>query len=282
MMKTGIEASAYFDRNDPVTSLLRMKSHGYDCADFGLADTSDPLYSLSGEVLEKETARLKNAFAEAGIAISQVHGPWRWPPQDATEEDRAERFEKMVCCLTLTRLLGCENFVIHPIMPFGWGGDRPDEFHALNLDFFTRLGKEAKREGVTICLENMPMPDLPLARHDQLLAFLKELDPSVFAICLDTGHSVICGVQPGKAVREIGKDLLRVLHVHDNDGRRDLHQLPGEGVIDWEDFGKALAEIGFEGTVSLETSVKDKNEEKQRALAQTAARLAGRYRDAGI
>ena len=276
MMKTGIEATAYFDRKNPVSSLLRMKAHGYDCADFGLADTSDPLYSLPDNELETETARLKNAFAEAGIEISQVHGPWRWPPQDATEEDRAERFEKMVRCLKITRLLGCENFVIHPIMPFGSGGERPEEFHDMNLAFFTRLGIFAKEEGVTICLENMPMPALPFARHDQLLAFLSELDPSVFAVCLDTGHSVICGVQPGTAVREIGKKLLRVLHVHDNDGRRDQHLLPGEGVTDWDDFAAALKEIGFEGTVSLETSVKDGNEDRERALARFAARLAGK------
>lgn len=275
-MKTGIEANAYFDRNDPVASLLRMKAHGYDCADFSLSDTADPLYSLSGAALEAETSRLKSAFAEAGIEISQVHGPWRWPPQDAAEADRAERFEKMARCLKITRLLGCDNMVIHPIMPFGCGSDRADEFHALNLDFFTRLGAVAKEENVVICLENMPMPALPFARHDQLLSFLTELDPSAFAICLDTGHSIICGVQPGTAVREIGRDLLRVLHVHDNDGKRDQHLLPGLGVIDWDDFASSLREIGFTGAVSLETSVKDGVESHQLALSRFAAHLAGK------
>ncbi len=274
MMKTGIEAGAYLRREDPFASLARMKAHGYDCADFNLSDTSDPLYLLDADAIAA-AGKLREAFSASGIGISQVHGPWRWPPQDGTAEDRAERFEKMVRSFRLSRLLGCDSVVIHPIMPFGSGGDEPEKFLSLNLDFFTRLGAEAKKEGVVICLENMPMPLLPLARHDQLLAFLRQLDPAAFALCLDTGHSVICGVQPGTAVREIGPALLRVLHVHDNDGRADRHLLPGQGVIDWHDFAAALREIGFSGAVSLETHVRSGMESEELALSAFASRLAG-------
>jgi sugar phosphate isomerase/epimerase len=52
-------------------------------------------------------------------------------------------------------------------------------------------------------------------------------------------------------VRLLGS-YLAVLHVHDNDGERDRHWLPGLGIVDWEAFMHALVEIGFEGTLSLE------------------------------
>ena len=89
------------------------------------------------------------------------------------------------------------------------------------------------------------------------------------------------GVAPADAVRMIGKDYLRALHVHDNDGKADRHMLPGEGVIDWEDFARALAEVGCECPVSIETSVSgkipaDQRDAAERELANTALRIAGR------
>ena len=63
---------------------------------------------------------------------------------------------------------------------------------------------------------------------------------------------------PGDAVRMIGIENLYAVHIHDNDGVRDLHQTPFNGVIDWTDFGLALHEIGFAGVVSLETAVSEK------------------------
>lgn len=44
-------------------------------------------------------------------------------------------------------------------------------------------------------------------------------------------------------------------HGYDNNGKADQHLTPGNGTIDWSDFGAALAEIGFEGCFSFETRV---------------------------
>lgn len=60
---------------------------------------------------------------------------------------------------------------------------------------------------------------------------------------------------PADAVRLIGREYLYSLHIHDNDGVKDQHKNPFSGVIDWTDFGKALNEIGYQGVISLETSV---------------------------
>ena len=75
-------------------------------------------------------------------------------------------------------------------------------------------------------------------------------------ICLDTGHCLVTGQQPGDAVRLIGRDLLAALHVHDNDGTGDLHRWPFTGKADWADFSAALGEIGFSGPLTLETSLR--------------------------
>ena len=49
--------------------------------------------------------------------------------------------------------------------------------------------------------------------------------------------------------------MLGSLHVHDNNGHADQHQIPGNGTIDWESFSKALREVGYKGTLSFETGI---------------------------
>ena len=98
-------------------------------------------------------------------------------------------------------------------------------------------------------------------------------------MCLDTGHCTMYGDSVGDAIRSIGKEYLPTLHVHDNDGRGDKRWLPGQGIIDWSEFSKALGEIGFEGTVSLETGVSGdvavaERSEKQKALAALTRKIA--------
>ena len=181
-----------------------------------------------------------------------------------------------------TAIVGCADMVIHPVMPFGDNQNPdPERFMEINLEFFNRLTQKAREYGVTIDFENMPMPALTLASPRQILDFAKQIDSPYFRVCLDTGHCTMLKVDPGQAVREIGKQYLRVLHVHDNNGVSDLHWLPGTGVIDWKNFSAALHEIGFDGVFSLETNVKpnglDPEEllRKRQELSEIARRLAG-------
>ena len=84
-----------------------------------------------------------------------------------------------------------------------------------------------------------------------------------------------------EAVRMIGKDNLYTLHVHDNDGKRDLHQLPHTGVINWDNFKISLKDINYSGVLSLETAINRKElsktewETKEIELANIAKKLAG-------
>ena len=280
-MRTGIQWCPEADIEEKIKELPVIKSLGYDCIDFqSFCHTENVFFGEPAEV-SRLLKTVRKAAEDAGLSISQTHGPWRWPPQDATKEDRDERYEKMVRSLYGTAELGCTDMVIHPIMPFGdYQNPHPDEFMEMNLQFFTRLTEEAVKAGVVIDFENMPMPALTLATPAQILGFVKAIDSPNFRVCLDTGHCSVTKSDPAGAVRLIGKEYLRVLHVHDNDGRGDFHWLPETGVIDWAEFSKALNDIGYEGVFSLETDVKPAGLtekeylEKRKELARTAYRLA--------
>lgn len=250
-MKISILSTAYVGPGeDFAAGAETMRRHGYEATDYqGFVRTEEPLWQLSEAEFERTLLWQRHILTECGVEVCQTHGPWRYPMRDATAEDRAERFSKMAKAIRGTAILGCDRMAIHHLMPFGVTDTDANAVREINADFFGRLAEVGREYGVTVCL--------------------------------DTGHCAVQGESPADAVRRIGKEDLYILHVHDNDGTRDQHLRPGEGVIQWEDFSAALAEIGFAGALSLETSVPrelppDLREEAQKALFQRACRLAGR------
>ena len=235
----------------------KIKEHGYTHIDYDMSNTETEMYHCDEKQFEAMLLKEKSLIESAGLEVSQVHGPWRWKPQDSTVEERAERMEKMKKSIRGTAILGCKHWVVHPIMPHGIqekGTELAKETWDLNLEFMSELLQTAKEYGVIICFENMPMPNFSLGSPAEILKFVKTINDENFKICLDTGHVAVYGdVNLADAVREL-KDEIRVLHVHDNDGRKDLHFLPYFGVIDWKGFGKALKEIEFDGVFSFETA----------------------------
>lgn len=227
----------------------KMKEYGFDYADYCLD-------GVLGDKTEEEYQNMvlaEKALAdEAGVTIHQVHGHWRFHPHDETEKFRAERAEFMRRSIRLAAMIGCKNWVIHPMMPISmidkW---RPSVTWEVNLQFWRDMLPYAKAHDVTVCFENMPEKAFSMSSVDKTLEFIREIDDDYFKLCLDTGHEAIFG-SVGDAVRRAGKDL-RVFHIHDNDGKGDLHWFPGMGVIDWKDFMEALREIGFDGVLSIES-----------------------------
>ena len=235
----------------------KLKELGFNASDFNICDTDTAIYtapqSESDDLLLKE----KELAEKAGIEISQIHGPWRYPPKDGTEEERAERFEKMCISIRAASVVGCKYWVIHPLMPFGTGDKGTENApitRQINLDFFRELVKVAKKYGVIICLENMPMLNFSISTPEEILGLIEEINDDNLQMCLDVGHvNVFKELNLYEEVIRI-KKRLRVLHVHDNMIARDLHLLPTFGNVDWKGFAKGLKEIGFNGSFSIETT----------------------------
>ncbi len=256
-MKLGMTAGVYTgDLADFEKELKQLKTIGFDCIDYqGFVNTQTPLYEMSETDFEAYLCEQKRMVAEVGLEISQVHGPWRSHKCYMTEEGRKAELEYAIKAVRGCAILGGDRMVMHPVMAQGRIDVDHDSLKAVNRAFFLRLCEVGRENGVVICLENMPFPCQCLARPRQTLEFVKTLNSEWFRVCLDTGHCAVLGLSAGDAVRLIGKDYLWVLHVHDNDGLRDRHLPPYDGVLDWDDFSDALAEIDFDGTLSLETVV---------------------------
>ena len=234
----------------------KLREIGFEALDFNSGLVSGHASCrISNEDFLAGVAEEKKLIDEAGLEVYQMHGPWRWPANDATPEDRANRMSVMQTSIKACAMLGCKNWVIHPIMPFGIRDleiDKGEETWALNIEFFTELAKTAHEYDVKICIENMPMPNFSIATPADIVRFIKALNDNCFAMCLDVGHvAVYPDLDLVKSVHEI-KDVLRAIHVHDNQGKIDQHLSPYFGIVDWAGFGKALRDINFSGAFSLE------------------------------
>ena len=231
----------------------KMKEYGIDCVDFKL---EAELEGRTEEEFEKYILGIKAMMDEAGVTPTQAHGPFVWPIHDETEELRAKRMILMKRSIKCASLMGIKNWVIHPIVPFGTGDFWSEEVWRINIEFFKELLPVAKQYGVTICLENMPWKNFPIATPEQSFKLIRIMNDDNFKFCLDTGHAEVCGISPADAVRYAGKDL-KALHVHDNDGKGDHHFVPGLGVIDWQAFIEALKEVEYDGVFSFENGFKN-------------------------
>ena len=278
-MKIGIMSGAYIGRYGWDEGLAKMREHGYEAIDDQTFCNTDnnPIFTASESELEKMMAERRRKYEANGIEVSQVHGPWRFPIRDFTKADREERFEKMAKTIRGCAMLGCPNMVIHNLMPYGASDISKDVVWRINEDVMGRLAEVGREYGVVVNMENMPFRHQRLATCADLLAFVKQMNTEWIRICLDTGHAAVFGHSLADCVRLIGKEYLRTLHVHDNDGKHDRHWNPYQGVNDWAAFGAALHEIGFEGALSLETAAvlsadmsEADRDAAERALAATA------------
>jgi protein FrlC len=83
------------------------------------------------------------------------------------------------------------------------------------------------------------------------LRMVREIGSERLGICLDTGHANVNVEDMHQIVHDLHGVPLHI-HIDDNRGDSDAHQIPGEGNINYRHFVRALQETGYKGFVSAE------------------------------
>ena len=124
------------------------------------------------------------------------------------------------------------------------------------MEFYRSLIPDCRDCGIVMGIENMWAED---GRHKaivhdtcsqaaEFVRYIDTLDSDYMKACLDLGHIGLPAEQRDEVqdvIRILGHDRLAALHVHDNDYRRDLHNIPFEGRLKWGEIMRALKEIGY-------------------------------------
>lgn len=250
-MKIGNSTGSFWYGGEPEGIFARMMEVGYDAADWGIPDIQADYYH-DDKIMEEYCQKVRAGVEKTGITLWQAHGPW--PTDDKTPETRAEGWRCFHRAVYMCHLAGCPRLVIHPQMPFGWGEEQDADYaEKLTIELLQDLMPDCEKYGVTICLENMPMKAHRISPIPKIVEAVQKVGSDHIGICLDTGHVNVYGTDLGEMVR-CAAPYLQSLHVHDNDGQRDAHQLPFLGCANWESFIKALAEIHYQGPMILESA----------------------------
>ena len=130
-----------------------------------------------------------------------------------------------------------------------------------NAEMYLALLPFAKQHGVKIAVENMwnwnggNIGPAACSSPEDFNAHLDAVDDDYLVACLDIGHAEMAGVHTSavEMIYALG-NRLQALHIHDNDGVYDKHQIPFSMNIDFETIMKALREINYQGDLTLEAS----------------------------
>lgn len=234
-------------------SLRAIAEAGFDCVDYSFF-YAEKNPEILGDGYREHAEKTRRLLEELGLACGQTHAPYEFSfCNDMAESD--PYFLEIVRSLESSAILGAPYVVVHPVLSPVYV-DMP----AYNERFFHTLEPYCRKFGVKIAIENIfdrSPTGACMGRFgypEEMGDLLGRLDPDCFAMCLDTGHATITGVDPSLLLRTMGSDRVRVLHVHDTCLLDDDHMLPLLGDQPWDPFCQAMAETGYQGDFSLEAS----------------------------
>lgn len=176
----------------------------------------------------------------ADVEVENCHGDYRgintlWFPGEA-----GDHFTDM--CLgdiqTCARY-GVATYVFHLS-----SGLPPPEFSTLGQNRLEKLVLAAENCGVQIAFENLRHPDL-------LLQVMSLFSSSSVGFCYDSGHQHC--FTPDVDWLSLYGDRLLAVHLHDNDGKKDAHLLPGDGSICFSSLCEKIKNLQFHHAVGIET-----------------------------
>jgi sugar phosphate isomerase/epimerase len=92
-----------------------------------------------------------------------------------------------------------------------------------------------------------------LGELQDFLELSHDVNATNLGCLLDMGHMNVLHEDGVDYIRTLGEKLYHI-HVNDNNGVVDQGLIPGQGVLDYQPFIRALREMGYQGYLSLELS----------------------------
>ena len=281
MFKIGVQSQNAVSDDDPLEGFTAVKKAGFDCCDFSLNSylKNTSIYkSELNDFFDRTVPELLSFFElhkfsalKAGITINQMHMPY--PNFIPGASDSINKYLSETVApksMEICAFFRCPHIVVHGLKLKRFLGSEDEEWSETEK-FLDTVAPYAKEHGIVICIENLyesvgghivegPCCDARKAVH-RIDSFNDRYGSEVLGFCYDTGHANLLGLNHYDFITTLGKRL-KVLHIHDNDGVHDLHQIPfaftrtreNTSCTDWESFIEGLKESQFNGVLSFETA----------------------------
>ncbi len=200
-----------------------------------------------------DAAALVPVLRDLGLKphVCGVFGPGR----DISSPDAAERArtrDYLAECFSMAETLGT-GFVFGPM--YAQVGkarqlsedDRKREWD-LAVSELRTVCKDAASRGLSIALEPINRFETDMVNSvSDALRMIRDIDHPSARIMIDSFHMTIEESDIGAAIRSAGKDLI---HVQVSENHRGV---TGTGLTPWTEFRDALHDIGYQGSVVIES-----------------------------
>lgn len=243
-MKIGISSFVWVSpyAADHIDILYKAKDYGYDVMEIAIEDLS-----------LIDVKQLKKVAREVGLDLS-VSGAF------GTERDISSEHSsyRKIGLSYIKDCIAIANELESPI----FGGplysavgktrlvskEQKEMERNFCLENLLEATKYAKEHGVILALEPLNRFETDMINTvDQALELINEINDPSLKILLDTFHANIEEKSIVNSIHLLGDKLA---HVQGNENDRGT---PGTGQVDWEGIRDALNQIGYQGSVVLET-----------------------------
>jgi len=247
---------------------------GFKGLDYSMFDLTREDNPVNHSDYESRMQSFRKIAEDCGVCFNQTHAPFPSFKKDEVEYN-AKTLPMLIRAIEATAILGAPHVVMHP-QPVG------DGTLEKNIEFFSNLAPYCKQYGVKIAIENLIAPSY-FGAAPELAGLLDALDPQCFTGLVDIGHASING-NAAEFLRGMGSRVT-ALHVHDNDGVHDSHNMPYNKGLNWDEICAALKEIDYKGDLTYEAGFYVRQFPKElapaayRMMAQTGEYLISKIKN---
>lgn len=245
---TTTEDFAFYCKTD-AERIRELHRAGFRYIDLSMYKFS-PASPYMGEWWREEALSLAALAEELGVRFVQAHSQGGNPlSEDPARVDFLLQATKR--SIEICALLGIPCTVSHAGVKKGLS---KEEWFLANKRFYEQLFPTAEKCGVKVLCENSTAKNMGDAYYintgRDMREFIEFVDHPLFGGCWDTGHANCEGAQYDE-IMALG-DKLDAIHYNDNRGSGDEHLAPFFGTLNHDEVLRALIDVGFSGTFTLE------------------------------
>ncbi|MGQ9589701.1 MAG: sugar phosphate isomerase/epimerase family protein [Planctomycetota bacterium] len=241
-MKLGLNVFLWSGQTDeklfPI--LEKIKGWGYDGAEFPLFHANEDVYRRVREKLDEL------GLGATGCTVCTAQANLISDSADV----RKAGVEHLSSMLRMCKVLGAEILCGPVAPPLGQlvGRGRTREEWNRAVEGLREVARVAEETGTTVAVEAVNRFETYFVNTAaDLRALVEEVNHPRIRMMFDTFHANIEEKDIYEALKSCD-GLLAHVHISEND-----RGIPGTGRVPWDEVGKALRELGYEGWVTIES-----------------------------
>ena len=147
-----------------------------------------------------------------------------------------------------------KNYGIPTVVMHITGGDTPPPINKVAVENIKKVLRKCEEHEITLCLEN-------LRRLDYLQYIFEALNSPYLKFCFDSGHASTMTRNLETFPWDFFGQYLHCVHLNDNDGINDQHQIPFSGNINWATLINKI--FSYNQKLNLTLEVRSSTEERE-------------------